>query len=205
MINPLDIDNTNEEEIVDNLKKYHFSFVLKNILIIRSYSPLLDELIESIGIEFPDCVIDVLQVKDSAPYIDSRKRVNIYETKSEKGFLYRHLVAHYIQFEGKKYDAVFVLYGVDRDTSVNYNVDLYAVAVPSRYTVIYDINGKFRVITLPVLAIRTLFYLLSCVKFAVNVLFTFILIFLSFIFMLVFSPLCLFHKRKKQMIKVKDN
>ena len=197
MINPLDIDNTNQEEILENLKKYHFSFTLRNILIIRSYSPLLDELIESLKGEFPDCVIDILQVKNSAPYKSSHKNIHIHETKSAKGFRYRDLYDHYVQFEEKKYDAVFVLSGVDRDTSVNFNADVYGLIVPSRYTVVYDIYGKFRVITFPVLLLRILFYLFSCFKYAVNVLFTFLIVVLSSILMLILSPLSLLHKRKK--------
>ena len=199
MVNPLDIDNnTNEDEIIDNLKKYHFSFALNNILIIRSYSPLLDELVELLKGEFPKCVIDILQVKNSVPYTTKHQSVHVHESKSEKGFMYRYLIDHHVQFEEKKYDAVFVLYGVDRDTSVNFNADLYGLIVPSRYTVVYDIHGKFRVITLPVLILRVLFYIFSCFKFAANVALTFLIVVLSSILMLLLSPLSLFYKRDKK-------
>ena len=179
--------------------KYHFSFELRNVLIIRSYTPLLPELVDVICEEFESCKIDILQVPGSAP-VELNEKANIgtiYVSESKKGFLYRYLPWHFDLFKEKKYDAVFLLYGVGRDTSLNYNLDLYGICTPARYCIVRDPSGKYRIIDAIAFAKRTFFFLCSRVVLLINLWMTFLMILSILFFAILFSPLALFHSRRK--------
>ncbi len=179
--------------------KYHFSFELRNVLIIRSYTPLLSELVDMICEEFESCKIDILQVQGSAP-VELNDKANIgtiYVGDSKKGFFYRHLPWHIELFKEKKYDAVFLLYGVDRDTSLNYNLDLYGICTPARYCIVRDINGKYRILDAIAFTKRTFFFLCSRVVLLINLWMTLLMMISILFFAILFSPLTLFHSRRK--------
>ncbi|MDX9703214.1 MAG: hypothetical protein RBU23_09240 [Candidatus Auribacterota bacterium] len=184
----------------NDYEKSHFSFDLRNILVIRSYTPLLVELVDKISEEFKGCNIDILQVCGASPveFADNVRIGTIYAGDSKKGFFFRHLPWHAATFAHKKYDAVFLLYGMDRDTSANYNIDLYGICTPARYCIIYDIKGKYRVIDLKEFIKRTIFFLGSQVMLLINLWATLFMILYILAWMVCLSPLSLFHSGAKK-------
>lgn len=181
-------------------ERYHFSFDFQKILVLRSHTPLLLDLCRLISQEFPGCVVDILQVPGSAPlmYPDEVSVRTIYAADSKKGFLVRYLVNHYLTFKDQRYDAVFLLYGVDRDSAKNYNLDLYGMLTPSRYCIVYDINGKFRIINSITFIQRTLKYIWSRCVLLINLWATFFMILYIVVWMIVLSPVALFGHRSRR-------
>lgn len=180
--------------------KYHYSFNLHKVLIIRSHSPLMQELIEYVKREFPDCRVDILQVKGASvmecygdPIVG-----DIYETESSKGFLLRELYKRHKFFDNKQYDAVFVLYGMPLGLARFYNVELFATMINARYYLGYDLEKNIKVITRRLFFFKTLDYLISNLVYFINILATVFLLIYTLFFMIILSPLKLLFKLFKK-------
>ncbi len=180
----------------NDFKKYHYSFAIKKVLIIRSYSPLMRELIEYIKTEFPECVVDILQVKGAQPMDCYKDPVlgEIYHTESPKGFSFGELFRCRSFFESKHYDLVFVLYGMPNGLARFYNVELFAVAMNARYCVGYDTRKKIRVITGKRLFFKTIDYLFSVVIYFLNIIVTVFMLLFTLLVLIILSPLKLLFK-----------
>lgn len=180
--------------------KHYFEYKLEKVLIIRSYTPLLEDIVAKIRSEFPDCVIDLLQVKNGSPIPDNNFSIStIHTTLSSKGFLLRHLIAHFLYFRNQRYDAVFPLYGTIGGLPNTYNLELYAYLIPARYHIGFDSLSNYKVINIQKLLFRrTVKFIASQCMFIVNIITTCIFFIYAFLWMLLLSPLTIFHKRKKR-------
>ncbi len=196
MANRLSVKPIKEDK---DYSKYHYSFNLRKVLIIRSHSPLMQELIEYIKREFPDCSVDILQVKGASVMecYDDSIIGDIYETESSKGFLLRELCNRQHFFD-KQYDAVFVLYGTPYGLARFYNVELFATMINARYYLGYDLEKNIKVITRRLFFFKTLDYLISNLVYFVNILITVFLLIYTIFFMIILSPLKLLFKLFKK-------
>lgn len=178
----------------------HFIYHLKNILIIRSYSPLLDTAIrllrEDLENEF---TVEILKVKGSAShpaehYPEVKK---IYETPSPRGFSMLYLPQHYKMFEGKHYDTVFILYGVSEGKSRYFNVDAYAYGLDCRYKVGLSPDGRLYVLTDKRFIRKCVWFAFSRISVAVNVAASVGILMYGLLLLVLFSPLALFYRPVK--------
>ena len=181
-------------------KKHYFDYQLKKILIIRSYTPLVEDIVSKLSAEFPECTIELLQAKNALPLPNNSVSIDmIHETVSTKGFLLRNILSHYFYFKNKAYDAVFPLYGTQGGLPNAYNLELYAYLIPARYHVAFDLNNNYKAINMTKLLFqRTIKFLWSQIMYLINVLLTILFFIYAVFWMIVFSPLTLFHKRKKR-------
>jgi len=180
----------------NDYSRYHYSFNLLKVLLVRSYSALMPELIEYIKREFPGCRVDILQVKGASAMECYNDPVveDIYDTNSSKAFLLHELYERQRLFENKRYDAVFILYGTPLGLARYYKVELLATMINARYYVGYDLEQKMTVITRKLFFLKTLDYMISKTIYFVNILATVFLLIYTLFFMIVLSPLKLLFK-----------
>ena len=175
-------------------KNYHYT--LNKVLIIRSFSPLMEDVFEFMDTEFPNAQVDILQVKGGEPMPCMNKDTvkKVYETYSDKGFLYRDLYHHIKMFQGKTYDGVFMLYGTPRGVSRYYNIDIYSLFIDTRYRIGYDKVIGFRVVNAKRFARKTFWYIVSRFTILINIFATVFVFFYSLLWMILLCPLFVFHK-----------
>ncbi len=191
------------KEIPENIKEKennYFSFELKNVLIIRSYTPSVKPLKALLKSEFPQCKFDILQVKNSSvgPVYDESDINNIFETKSKRGFRVRNILAHINFFKDKYYDAVIVLYGNNTAEAWCYNIDLYAYFVPARFHLGYDSDNHFKIISIKSILIGSLSFINGYCAYLLNVSATLFVFFYSMLWFLILSPLVILHKKSSK-------
>jgi|GEM_PF-2018288 len=181
----------------------YFSFELKNVLVIRSYTPSIKPVMELLKSEFPECMFDILQVKGARniQMLEQTDLKNIFETPSKKGFRIRNIFRNYKLFSNKPYDAVIALYGSDLYNAMYYNVDLYAYFIPARFHLGYGTDGHFRIITAKSIMTGMFPFIYRYFIYLINVAATLFLFVYTSVWFLVLSPLAILHKKSSKNLK----